>query len=113
MFELIEKAVQRPVQPVEEADIEQQEQSRVVCSESLVYQSDQILRKLVSQQMTSAKGRKEITVYILYKFTSFQSSVLLPLAQSVISVPTCSCIHFREKLDKTRNEVFCRNTTNC
>jgi hypothetical protein len=44
------------VQPVEDVDVEQQNQSRVICSESFVYQSDIILRRLVSQEMSVAKG---------------------------------------------------------
>ncbi|XP_053406856.1 L-seryl-tRNA(Sec) kinase-like [Mercenaria mercenaria] len=55
VFELFRKAVNNPVQTVEEVDVEQQEQSRVICSESFVYQSDLILRRLVSQQMSLAK----------------------------------------------------------
>lgn len=55
VHELLQKAVSRPVQPVEDVDVEQQNQSRVICSESFVYQSDIILRRLVSQEMSVAK----------------------------------------------------------
>ncbi|KAL4231032.1 hypothetical protein ACF0H5_008615 [Mactra antiquata] len=54
---LMDTACKNPVEPVNEDDIEQKEYCRLVCSESFLHQSDQILRKLVSQEMALASGK--------------------------------------------------------
>lgn len=56
ILDLILTSCKNPVQPVEEEDTEQKNLCRLVCSESFLHQSDQILRKLVSQEMVIAKG---------------------------------------------------------
>ena len=61
LFEFFCKVLENTVEPVSEIDPEMQEQSRVACSESILYQTDQILRKLVTEHMTLVKGNLDKT----------------------------------------------------
>lgn len=49
-------AMKNPVQPLEEVDPADIAKSRQICSSNVIHQSDQILRKIVSQKMTELKG---------------------------------------------------------
>lgn len=55
IFSLIKKAVLNPVQPIEEVDPAVVEQSRQISLNNAIHQSDQILRKIVSQKMADLK----------------------------------------------------------
>lgn len=54
---MINTALENPVEPVQEGDLEAQEESRVICSKSVLHQIDQILRKIVAQNIEDAKGK--------------------------------------------------------
>ncbi|XP_041370274.1 L-seryl-tRNA(Sec) kinase-like [Gigantopelta aegis] len=53
---LINSAIEDPVHPLLVEDVEQKEESRQICSQSGIHQADQILRKLIAQQMIAAKA---------------------------------------------------------
>ena len=56
IYGLIEASLEDPFQPVEEVDFQEKELSRVQCSTNVLHQADQILRKLVAQEMSRNKG---------------------------------------------------------
>ena len=57
LLHLIAEAIGDPVLPLQEEDQEEKEAARVVCSTNLIHQTDQVLRRLVAQAMTQAKGK--------------------------------------------------------
>ena len=56
---LIERAFENPVVAPPSEDADAKTVARIICSTSIVHQSDQILRKLVAEKMTMAKGRMQ------------------------------------------------------
>ena len=46
-----------PVQPLPDQDDEEKTESRRICSENVIHQADQVLRKLIGQAMAKAKGQ--------------------------------------------------------
>ena len=54
--DIVKRASGDPVQALEEPDIDLRNKSREICSESVLYQSDQILRHLISMEMNYLKG---------------------------------------------------------
>ena len=54
--DIVRQASGDPVQASEEPDIDLRNKSREICSESVLYQSDQIMRHLISMEMNSMKG---------------------------------------------------------
>lgn len=59
IMSLVKTAMLNPVQPIEETDPALTAESRQICSSNIIHQSDQILRKIVSQKMTNLKGITE------------------------------------------------------
>lgn len=59
IMSLVKTAMLNPVQPIEETDPALTAESRQICSSNIIHQSDQILRKIVSQKMTNLKGIAE------------------------------------------------------
>ncbi|XP_074640524.1 L-seryl-tRNA(Sec) kinase-like [Tubulanus polymorphus] len=53
---LIDRAMNNPVIHSPQEDEDKKQADRIVCSTNLLHQSDQILRKLVANRMTEAKG---------------------------------------------------------
>ncbi|KAL3863645.1 hypothetical protein ACJMK2_005393 [Sinanodonta woodiana] len=88
--DLVHKARLEPVQSLPPVDVEQQNHSRRLCSESIVHQSDQVLRKLVAKHMThlKAKGCSKADLRIhAENFHSQRSKILDHLRTGVILVP--------------------------
>ena len=54
--DIVRQATGDPVQASEEPDIDLRNKSREICSESVLYQSDQVMRHLISTEMNSLKG---------------------------------------------------------
>ena len=54
--DVVRQASGDPVQALEEPDIDLRNKSREICSESVLYQSDQIMRHFISTEMSSLKG---------------------------------------------------------
>ncbi|KAL5021039.1 hypothetical protein ScPMuIL_000194 [Solemya velum] len=51
IVDLIDAAILEPSSPVAEENIEEKNESRQGCSENVLHQADQIMRKLISQEM--------------------------------------------------------------
>ena len=56
VINLVREASDNPVMVPEVLDWESRDRSREICSTSLHHQADQILRRIISKEMTSAKG---------------------------------------------------------
>ena len=54
--DLVRRASENPVEIFLEPDFELRNQSREICSESVLHQADQIMRRIISKEMNSAKG---------------------------------------------------------
>lgn len=73
---LINTSMCEPVQPMEVEDEEIKNQSRLICSESFIHQSDQILRRLVGEQMQQAKGTHTSVLYNNFSFSLYQTGLM-------------------------------------
>ncbi|KAK3595312.1 hypothetical protein CHS0354_004465 [Potamilus streckersoni] len=88
--DLVHKARLEPVQSLPQVDVEQQNHSRRLCSESVVHQSDQVLRKLVAKHMAQLKVKgcsKADLKVCAEKFKSQRSKILDHLRTGIILVP--------------------------
>ena len=81
---LVKRASENPVQMLEEeVDAETRSLSREICSTSVYHQADQILRRIVSKEMSAAKGIDSLG---LFKKTSKLSALLYNLLRNYFKI---------------------------
>ncbi|WAR20710.1 PSTK-like protein, partial [Mya arenaria] len=74
IVQLIHQSLEEPVQPIQEVDEEESNQSRVICSKNFLHQADQILRRLVTQEMQCVKEKSMSKQEVRKHAESVQSS---------------------------------------
>ena len=81
---LVKRASENPVQTLEEeVDTESRSLSREICSTSVYHQADQILRRIVSKEMSAAKGTDNLSLFtkkskfyaLVFSLSLFQDKV--------------------------------------
>jgi len=87
VIHLIQLAMQNPVQPIIEEDSEAKEVSRQICSTNQIHQADQIMRKLISQEMFLVKGTRCTCILKYYRDSNI-------LERMNVSLPVVCIMHF-------------------
>ncbi|XP_035673001.1 L-seryl-tRNA(Sec) kinase-like [Branchiostoma floridae] len=93
--ELVAVAIANPVLAVSEENMEEKEQSRLVCSMNVLHQADQILRKCISDVMGSAKadnrmGKPELKI-LGRQLNKIRAELLDDLKHHKLQLPPIEC----------------------
>eukprot|EP00058_Branchiostoma_floridae_P023573 XP_002609063.1 hypothetical protein BRAFLDRAFT_96898 [Branchiostoma floridae] len=94
--ELVAVAIANPVLAVAEENMEEKEQSRLVCSMNVLHQADQILRKCISDVMGSAKadnrmGKPELKI-LGRQLNKIRAELLDDLKHHKLQLPPIECV---------------------
>ncbi|XP_078587131.1 L-seryl-tRNA(Sec) kinase-like [Branchiostoma floridae x Branchiostoma japonicum] len=94
--ELVAVAIANPVLAVSEENMEEKEQSRLVCSMNVLHQADQILRKCISDVMGSAKadnrmGKPELKI-LGRQLNKIRAELLDDLKHHKLQLPPIECV---------------------
>lgn len=109
VYELIRTALNDPVQKICDVDLELQTQSRVVCSQNFLHQCDQILRKLISQQMASCKDQgfsKEELRLQANRLLAVRKQIQDGLSSGSIQVPGHPIAVIKDGLKERNSDLF-------
>ncbi|XP_064600156.1 L-seryl-tRNA(Sec) kinase-like isoform X2 [Liolophura sinensis] len=89
VFSLINSALENPIERGQEGDLEEQEESRVICSKSVLHQLDQLLRKIVAKNIEDAKGKlsKEELKNLAKKLNSAKVTLYSHLKTGSLQLP--------------------------
>ena len=92
VFDIVRQASGDPVQASEEPDIDLRNKSREICSENILYQSDQIMRHLISMEMNSLKGIVVClpsSIFVLFKLILLPENLSSGLLAKILKVHMC------------------------